>query len=221
MDQQFLWPLVGVALGWLLNQVGGAWKDRAEKRKALGGILAALMGMYSEVKVLRHHHESFKDALGLGPLYEAFRKRAASRYLPPTGTTQSAFGQAIKSLAAFDPVLSLELANVQRILEWYPAISLEAQAANREAYVKGVSVLEVGLDIAQAELWQLIRKVSWSHGIVTAIRVARWKRKGGRHALSNERFAQSFLREMLDSSYVSLSQSSTRDPTEGAADRSS
>jgi hypothetical protein len=61
LQEQYLWPLVGVALGWFLSLFAATIKDRVEDRRKLGRLVSKLMVVHDQLDTLMVVTEKIKE----------------------------------------------------------------------------------------------------------------------------------------------------------------
>ena len=80
MQEQYLWPLVGVALGWFLSLFAATIKDRIEDRRKLGRLVSKLMVVHDQLDTLMVVTEKIKEKVDGWESYERMRKGITERH---------------------------------------------------------------------------------------------------------------------------------------------
>lgn len=167
MDEKYLWPLVGVALGWALSFFSTVLKDRAERRQKLGVLVSKLLHVHSQVLTLQHVTEMFKDHVENWEEYEPMRKRLTQRhFLEPESHVES-LRSAIDEVSGLYPVEARSLHNLVDMLLKNKEASLLASSKSKDLYVRMLSMYEVGLHGAEKMLLESVRRYARRHGVFT------------------------------------------------------
>jgi hypothetical protein len=193
MDKNALWTLAGVMLGWALNQATAFVRHRSDLRQQVGRDLAILITLRNELDRVRLHHETFKERVGSWADYEAHRSNAARTLLGKDVELESQLEGTIISVAGIDPMAALMLRKTKGMVLRYQELDLQALSLRPDSYIKVLSTMEVGYDIAVRALDRVVRSLAWKHGLGTFIKVAaltgRMKRLGD---------GMPFVQSMLD-----------------------
>lgn len=167
MDEKYVWPLVGVALGWALSFFSSLLKDRAERRQKLGVLVSKLLHVHSQVLTLQHVTETFKDHFENWEEYEPMRKRLTQRhFLEPESHVES-LRSAIDEVSGLYPVEARSLHNLVDMLLKNKGASLLASSKSRDLYIRMLSMYEVGLQGAEKMILKSIRRFALRHGVFT------------------------------------------------------
>lgn len=75
MSEQYIWPLIGVLLGWMLTLLTTGLRDRSERRKAMGYLLAKLIRVIQQIQIIIPATDNMKDLADDWKGFEAIRKR--------------------------------------------------------------------------------------------------------------------------------------------------
>ncbi|MCU1064051.1 hypothetical protein [Stenotrophomonas maltophilia] len=198
IHQQFLWPLAGVLLGWLLSAISGGWRSRVERKKLIGRVLSKLLVVSGDVYVLKTASDQFKD-LSDGPIqYERLRQRLYSNhFLQPTEKYQDLLALAT-SLSDYYPFEATRLQATLHILMKAKDAKLEAASNHKEAYIRILSLHEVGIDACDKELTRIVSSLALRHGVRTRLKL--WLDRRRKNALAAERgeFLLRFSKETID-----------------------
>ena len=178
MEQKYLWPIVGVVLGWALSAVSAGWKERLERRRLAARLLARLIHVYEELLVVQSSIEPLKTLSDSWKSYERLRQRVLDTYFLTSGSLNK-LDSLIEEFAGYDPIEAVRLRGLMDHLAKHKAGKLTASADTETTYVLLLSAYEVGLDMCERGLTDALRRVSLRHGVVTAVkmRVFLWRKK--------------------------------------------
>jgi len=200
MDEKYLWPLVGVALGWALSFFTSVLKDRAERKQKLGLLVSKLLHVHAQVLMLQHVSENFKDNMESWEEYEPMRKRTTQRHFLEPESHVASLREAIDDVSGLYPVEARSLHNLIDMLLKNKSASFTAASKSREIYIRMLSIYEVGIDGAEKTLRSYVRRFARRHGLWTFVSVHRelQLRKSSQHD-KNVKFVEKFSAEMFES----------------------
>lgn len=196
MDEKYVWPLVGVALGWALSLFSSVLKDRAERRQKLGVLVSKLLHAHTQVITLQQVAETFKDNAENWEQYEPMRKRLTQRhFLEPESHVES-LREAIDEVSGLYPVEARSLHNLVDMLLKNKSASLIGASKSKDLYIRMLSMYEVGLFGAEKMLRMYVRRFARRHGLYTYVSVL-WelRRRKGTMYKKNVEFAEKFSAE--------------------------
>jgi len=199
VDDKYVWPLVGVALGWALSLFSTVLKDRAERRQKLGVLVSKLLHVHSQVLTLQQVTETFKDHAEDWEEYEPMRKRLTQRHFLEPESHVDSLRDAIDEVSGLYPVEARSLHNLVDMLLKNKNASLLASSKSRDLYIRMLSMYEVGLFGAEKKLRESVRRYARRHGVFTYGAVL-WELRLRRSAKykKNVEFAEKFSAEMWD-----------------------
>ncbi|MGD8175749.1 hypothetical protein [Marinimicrobium sp. ARAG 43.8] len=164
--------LIGVALGWGLGELSGAFNRSREERRMIGRVLSTLMSLKGEMATSQAAIEGVKDlGLSIGE-FESLRQRYAKRYLDDTPGLSEERAKAIEDLSGLMPIEAQELRWVLRSYTFLPNVSLHGYAKlDTTAYIKALSAIEASILVGRRRLDQIIASLAWKYGLVTWLRL--------------------------------------------------
>jgi len=195
LDEKYLWPLVGVALGWFLSAFSAAVKDRAEERRKLGRLISKLLLISDQIDTLIAVTEKFKDHVDGWESYEQMRKRVTERHFLEPASHVESLRASIDELAGTLPVEAVSLHSFIDMLLNNKVASLKALSKSHDLYVRGISVYEAGMQLMQRDLDKRIRRLALRHGLETYARVLLADRRKGRNRKSSSAFVDKFTED--------------------------
>src|SRR6185312_12449406 len=160
IPQKFLWPLIGVLLGWLLSMISSGWKARTEKYKLLGRLLTRLMDLHGDLKKLIRVSEHIKDIAGGWSQYERLRRRIYDKHFLDNRGKLDDLPNLISDLSNYLPFEAFALQFLSQTLIKSKDVSLDASSHDKETYVRLISMHEATMDQCEKELSKLVRTVA-------------------------------------------------------------
>lgn len=173
MDEKYLWPLVGVVLGWFLTFIATRMKDSEARQGRVGRLLSKFILAHGELRVIMAVTEDFKNHADDWAHYERYRKGISDRHFLEPPEKVDGLQQAIDDISADYPLHAIKFQAILDALLKSKKTSLRESSKSREVYVRVASMYEVGLDLCEEQLVKQIRKLAWMHGVITYARVRR------------------------------------------------
>jgi hypothetical protein len=164
-------PLIGVAVGWLLNEISGYSRGRASTKRALARGITLLLYLYHEGMRLERTLDKLKDASSSPAEYERIRQHSVERYLQDDANYQSALEDAIKIVSEISPLEGLELKRIKEAHFFYRKIKLSESSKAPDIYIKQLSIIEAATEINLKSLREQIHHLSLRHGLITWFRI--------------------------------------------------
>lgn len=171
MDEKYLWPLVGVALGWALSLVSAVVKDRGDRRRQVGVLVAKLLLVREQVVTLKRVVETVKDRVDDWAEFETMRRSITQRHFLEPASHVESLRKVIDDVSGYYPVQALSLHGLVDTLLKNKNASFANSVKSHELYIHVLSVYEVGLDWAERQLDRNIRSFSGKHGVTTYLLV--------------------------------------------------
>ena len=199
MDEKYVWPLVGVALGWALSLFSTVLKDRAERRQKIGVLVSKLLHIHSQLLTLQQVTEIFKDNAETWEEYEPVRKRLTQRhFLEPESHVES-LRDTIDEVSGLYPVEARSLHNLVDMLLKNKSTSLQASSKGTDLYIRMLSMYEVSLHGAEKILRESVRRYARRHGVLTygAVLWELRRRKGDKYK-KNVEFVEKLSAEVWE-----------------------
>jgi hypothetical protein len=199
VDEKYVWPLVGVALGWALSLFSTVLKDRAERRQKIGVLVSKLLHIHSQLLTLQQVTEIFKDNAETWEEYEPVRKRLTQRhFLEPESHVES-LRDTIDEVSGLYPVEARSLHNLVDMLLKNKSTSLQASSKGTDLYIRMLSMYEVSLHGAEKILRESVRRYARRHGVLTygAVLWELRRRKGDKYK-KNVEFVEKLSAEVWE-----------------------
>jgi len=195
VDEKYIWPLVGVVLGWLLTQLASGMKDRAEDRRKVGRLLSSLLLIQDQLATLIDVCDRIKTHVDGWEAYERMRKGISDRHFLEPSTHLDSIRKAIDDVSGLYPMEAHSLQRLIDLLLKNKKASLAASSLNRDLYVRGISAYEVGLDLAAAELKLVTRRFGHRHGFFTYAKVLFREVRSKRRRTKTDAFLAAFSKD--------------------------
>lgn len=198
MDEKYIWPLIGVALGWALSLFSSVLRDRAERRQKLGVLISKLLHVHSQMLTLKKVSEIFKNDASNWQEYEPLRKRLTQRHFLEPASHLDSLREAIDDVSGFYPVEARSLHSLVDMLLKNKNTSLAEASESQDLYVRMLSAYEATLWAAEKILLVNIRRFSLRHGLYTyATVLSEFRRRKQPSYKKNIEFVENFSAETL------------------------
>ncbi len=220
-----LLPVLGVIIGWLLNELGDRLRANGDTRRRVGESLAVLLSLRRDMANIVLASEQFKDRVTSWKEYEPFRQRALRRQpnFQLHEASDERLDETAKTIAGVDPVLGYRLLNIIGSHKLTKRSELTALSTNPQAYIPAISILEAGLELNKNELEAIIRRLAFKMGVVTWLAVLRTFREEEKSLNRNIDFAGKVSKEIFDNAIAnrdhraaSTEKANADQPLEGA-----
>jgi hypothetical protein len=164
-------PLIGVAVGWSLNEAGTFAKRAIERKRIVGKAIALLYFLCLEMVQLKSVQESFKNMSSDVKEWERLRKRSFEKYTLNDPEFLKKLEATVDSIAEFYPLKAYELRELLAKYQFIKSKSLEVFTPAPEVYVAALSSYETGFLIYQHQLERLLRFLAYRHSKATWLRI--------------------------------------------------
>lgn len=171
MNEKYLWPLIGVVLGWFLTSITNTLKDHEAKQRRIGRLLSKLILIRDQLVLLISTTNNFKDHIKNPEKYEHLRAGISERHFLQSEESISSLREAIDELSGDYPLYATEFQRLIDTLLKCKKASFEAIAKNKDAYIRTVSLHEVTLDLCDKQLIKTIKRLAWMHSPATYARI--------------------------------------------------
>jgi len=166
-------PLVGVLVGWFLNQCAQWFIFRRDERKAIGQALADLLLIRHRILALCKSVESLIQKFNLPTDAQIPLSLALAKLLPPDDEMAKRYRDAVTLVSAINPVLGFRLRSqdvIEPLLDRLRAIALQDRSQSVAIFAKLETYL---LSQLSPVLEDLIRELARAHGWGTLWRTNR------------------------------------------------
>jgi hypothetical protein len=109
INWSYIVPVVGVLLGWLLNEFSFSFRVRREDKSAFASALTELLELRHRAFAIRKIQELFRAQLPVPPEAQLALTGAIEALLPNFQDLAKRYNQAVDSVAAIDPMLAFRL----------------------------------------------------------------------------------------------------------------
>ncbi len=171
VDIQYIWPLVGVFLGWFLNAISSSRKTRVEERKTIAALLTKLISVQSKLDVYNSMVYYIKQRITDTKRLEEYRYKQAQRTFSQPMDELEELKAAIKSYSLLFPLSATALEETYESLLIIKNTSLEVGSYNEERYQKMLKMLDYKARTSNESLQHHVFEVSLKHGLITYLKV--------------------------------------------------
>lgn len=161
-------PVLSIALGWLLNELGQIIRLRREDTRAIGRLLSDLLIIRRDVVAVKAMMQKLRELTEYSPREHLFFQIVLRQLAPPDAGFRARFEESVKSVMGVKPRLGLDL--VLQIQQLALIETLKHVAAASDEAANGLGEL-MGHVEDLPRLDELIRKLAWMHGWRTWIGV--------------------------------------------------
>lgn len=168
-------PVVGVLIGWLLNELGARLRARGEVRRRLGEAISTLLALRQELNQLlakwNTHRELFKP-VDIGR-FEEHRKRSSQEFpsFAPDIISDDKVKESVKVASGVDPVMGYRLQSQIASIKVMLGVDLADAMQNSDAYIRGLSLIEAGHELHSKFLDKTLLRMSLYMGPIIWYRV--------------------------------------------------
>ncbi len=180
MNEKYIWPLVGVLLGWLLTTVTAGFRERNNRIQLIGNLLTKLIRVDQQLTIIIESAEKIKDISGGWENYEPRRKRTMDKHFMEPEVVINDLKSAIDEISPIYPLLAIEIEEIFHSLLQIKNITLcSVSETNEDAYIKMLSLHETLMAFTSTQLSNIVNKLALKHGISTffKIKIKNFKRK--------------------------------------------
>lgn len=171
MELKDFLPLIGVAVGWSLNEAGAYAKRTIERKRTIGKAIALLYFLCLEMVQLKSVQESFKNMSPDIKEWERLRKRSFEQYTLNDSDFLKKLETTVDEIAEFYPIKAYELRELLVKYQFMKSKSLDVFTPNPESYIYVLSVYEAGFLIYQHQLERILRFLTFRHSKSSWIRI--------------------------------------------------
>lgn len=171
MDLKDFLPLIGVAVGWFLNEAGAFAKRAIERKRAIGSAISILYFLCLEMVQLKSVQESFKNMSTDVKEWERLRKRSFEKYTLNDTEFLKKLESTVDAMAEYYPIEAYELRELVAKYQFMKSKSLEAFVPIPEAYISVLSAYENGFLAYQFQLERILRFLAFRHSKSNWIRI--------------------------------------------------
>lgn len=208
MEEKYIWPLVGVFLGWIFTTLSTNFKNRFEKKKLVGNLLTKLIRVERQLGILISATDKMKDYTENWHDYEPIRQGVVERHFLEPDAVRADLKQAIDDVAPLYPILAIDLENMYELLLKNKKASLLASSSNEKAYIRMLSIYEVGLDFCKINLSKTIYSIALKHGLITYLNLKYVNFVRNRNNKNSTEFANNISSEIMQELKSNINKSS-------------
>ncbi|RYD54094.1 MAG: hypothetical protein EOP83_22515 [Verrucomicrobiaceae bacterium] len=177
MEAKDYLPIAGVAVGWLLNEAGAAFKRSAERRRALGRAVSLMYFLCMEMILLKIAQEKYKDMTQDVVEWERMRQRSFKIYTANDPEFVKRMDASLSEVAEFYPVEAHELRQIVSKYEFFKTRTLDAFTKVPSAYIEVLSQVEAAYMGYQHRLEKLLGFLALRHSALNYFRIRKHFKK--------------------------------------------
>ncbi|WP_086482077.1 hypothetical protein [Oceanospirillum sanctuarii] len=167
MEIKDILPILGVALGWGLSELGGAIKARAARARAIRKSITALYKLNFEMLQIKMAQEFYKNnnPSSLAE-WERGRQRSFEQYSDVTDETKKNIDEAVSLISQEYPLIAFRLGEAINKYNFLRNRKLDSFVEKQEVYMKMLSGFELGQIASQHIVEKTIFKLAFKVDIV-------------------------------------------------------
>lgn len=167
MEDKYLYPLIGIALGWFLKELSTALQLSQDSKRQLAKAISSLAYMNREMILIQGQFEVFKNLTDSHQEFERFRQYILKKYLLRDEFFVKQIKDSISTIAELAPLMALNLESVVNRYWFLQEAKLTESANDHKLYIYQLSSLEVGFELYQKEMEKVVRKLAFMHSLKT------------------------------------------------------
>lgn len=172
--EQYLLPLIGVILGWLLSSISSAIRKKHEYKIILGKGVTQLTILHNDLSETIQALERYKDDVNTWKDYELIRNRIMGKHFDTDGEILKKIDEIFTKISGVDPVLALYILSLKKGLLESKSTPMDKVCENEKIYVKLISAQETNLILTCKELERIIKKLSFKHSPITYLKIRKF-----------------------------------------------
>jgi len=171
MDDKYWLPLIGVAVGWILNQLGQWFVFRREERKAIGKALADLLDIRHRLLGMAKAVDALSQKFGIPAEAKPMIRTVFEQFFPADTDLGKRYNDSVGLVSASNPVLGFRLRSQDMVS---PMLFQLRAAALSNGPEGGLFIAKLESELMrhmEPHFEQLITLLARQHGWVTWWRV--------------------------------------------------
>lgn len=167
MDEKYWLPLIGVAVGWILNQLGQWFVFRREERKAIGKALADLLDIRHRLLGMAKAVDALSHRFGIPVEAKPMIRTVFEQFFPPDADLGKRYNESVGLVSASNPVLGFRLRSQDMVS---PMLSQLRAAAVSNGPEGGLFFAKLETELmrhVEPHFEQLIKLLARQHGWLT------------------------------------------------------
>lgn len=173
MDEKVLLPILGVAVGWLLNTASNYSKYRFEYKVHSGKALAYLMVILDQLAVINRSLDNWKDHVNSWKEFEKLREHKMRKHFLATEELSQTVEKAFLELAGYDPIFANHLLSIKNALSFHRTVKMSEIVKDQKAYVEALSSWETVMIVYKKLLEKDTLRLARQHGLLTWVKMKR------------------------------------------------
>jgi len=178
VNEEYLLPLIGVILGWLLSSISSAIRKKHEYKIILGKGVTQLTILHGDLTQTLQALERYKDDVDSWKNYEHIRNRIMVKHFDNDGAILEKVDEIFTEISGVDPTLSLYILGLKKGLLESKSTPMTKVCENEKIYIKLISAQETSLILTCKELERIIKKLSFKHSPLTYLKIYKLIKNG-------------------------------------------
>lgn len=171
MDDKLLLPILGVAIGWLLNTASAYSKYRLGYKIHSGKALAYLLIIQDQLAQINNNLEKLKDHVKSWGEFESLREYKMRRHFLAADELSQNVENAFIELAGYDPLFANHLLSIKNALAFHRTIKMSETVKLQEAYIEMLSSWETVMLLTEKVIHDDMMRLARQHSLVTWFKV--------------------------------------------------
>ncbi|MCU8518050.1 hypothetical protein ABRZ87_22305 [Vibrio vulnificus] len=171
MKEQYLWPLIGVVLGWLLNTMSASAKLRLENRKSSARLLSQLIQLKSQVSIYLSTSKYLREMSENSADYEQQRIGIINRHFMKPDSFDADLRAAIQDYSSLYPLSASKLEATYQGAIKLNSVQLTSASKMPKMYENLHRTIAFNAKFLEKALDEHIHEAAFHHGLFTYLRV--------------------------------------------------
>ncbi|MCY1042114.1 hypothetical protein OV208_12385 [Corallococcus sp. bb12-1] len=173
METKDFLPLVGVSIGWLLNEASAFSKRSIEKQRTLGRAVSAIYFLCLEMIQIKMNHESIKSQIADIKEWETYRKHSFDTHANNSPEFAKQLQSTIESISDYYPVEGYQIKDILTKYTFIKNKSLADFVGHPDIYIALLSAYETGFLAHQTRLERILLSLALRHSPITWFKIRR------------------------------------------------
>jgi len=178
---EIIFPLIGVIIGWLLNEVSSLMRLKYDDVKAYRSTLTDLFRMRSYLNnILLNIHRAAEYANKLNfdiAEMEKRRRRNNELIIENIDDIEKSFKSSLNKISCIDPLIAYDISSFIDGLTKLNALKLDNVVKDNLLYINAILQIEITLEIMMMKFDKTIVKLSKKVGVVHYFKIKKYLKK--------------------------------------------
>lgn len=174
MIEEYLWPVLGVCVGFALTVVSGNYEQKHLKKQRLGKLLGQLLRVENQLQTILLASETILDYARNCEECERIRKQYSDEHFLEPGNVLVDLSAAFENLAALYPLSKTDFDKIQQQLIKIKNTDFAGSATHQDAYGRSLASHRNLVNQCQKDIKKMIDWLCWKHSMVTFFKSKLW-----------------------------------------------